>query len=59
MSFTERDFFASELRPKIFKAISAYRNMDFDNDKMIENLTNDLLLIYIQSQLSRLDEQEK
>ena len=50
MSFTEKDFFASELRPKVFKAISAYRNMNFDNDKMIESLTNDLLLIYLEEQ---------
>ena len=37
----------AELRPKIFKTISAYRNMDFNNDKMIENLTNDLLRLYL------------
>ena len=37
----------AELRPKVFKVISAYRHMNFNNDKMIAKITNDLLRVFI------------
>jgi len=42
-----KSFDIAELRPKVFKTISAYRNMNLDNDKMIEHLTNDILEIFL------------
>ena len=38
----------AKLRPKVFKVISAYRHMNFNNDKMIAKITNDLLRVFVE-----------
>ena len=33
----------ADLRPKIFKGIKAYRNVDLSNDKMVAGATQDII----------------